>query len=76
VYFTRPEYDVKLRYLGKESEMIRKQLRDTGRENVVEKEYTSREWVNKMSLGRRNMNTWSPSGGKALDNLRQRVKAT
>lgn len=76
VYFTRPEYDVKLRYLGKESEMIRKQLRDTGRENVVEKEYTSREWVNKMSLGRRNMSTWSPSGGKAMDNLRQGVKAT
>lgn len=74
VYFTRPEYDVKLRYLGAESNVVRKQLKDTGRENVVEKEYTSREWVNKMSLGRRNMSTWSASG--TMNNLRQGVKSS
>lgn len=75
VYFTRPEYNVVLKNLGSQSEMIKKQLKDTGRENAVEEEYTSRDWVNKMSLGRRNMATWSPSGGKTMDNLRQKVKA-
>ncbi|KAF2104569.1 Clavaminate synthase-like protein [Rhizodiscina lignyota] len=74
VYFTRPEYDVKLRHLGAESEIIMEHLKKTGRENEVEEVYTSREWVNKMSLGRRDMTTWSHSGGKKMDNLRQGVK--
>lgn len=75
VYFTRPEYDVQLRHLGAESEMIMKRLKETGRENAEEEIYTSREWVNKMSLGRRSMATWSHSGGKAMDNMRQGLKA-
>ena len=75
VYFTRPEYEVKLKHLGTESGMIMKRLKDTGRENEVEEEYTSREWVNLKSLGRRNMATWTPSGGKAMDKLRQGLKA-
>jgi isopenicillin N synthase-like dioxygenase len=75
VYFTRPEYDVQLRHLGGESEVIMKQLKASGRENEQEEVYTSKEWVNKMSLGRRNMATWSHSGGKAMDNLRQGIKS-
>ena len=75
VYFTRPEYDVQLRHLGTESEVIMKHLRDTGREHDAEEVYTSKDWVNKMSLGRRNMATWSHSGGKVMDNLRQGLKA-
>jgi len=74
VYFTRPEYEVKLRYLRDESDMIRKRLIDTGREDEKEEVYTSREWVNKMSLGRRSMMTWSYSGGKKMDSLRQRLR--
>ncbi len=75
VYFTRPEYEVKLKHLGGESEMVMKRLKDTGRENEREEEYTSREWVNLKSLGRRNMDTWTPSGGKAMDELRRGLKA-
>lgn len=75
VYFTRPEYEVKLRYLRDESAMVSKRLKDTGRENDEEQIYTSREWVNKMSLGRRNPATWSHSGGKKMDNIRQGLKS-
>lgn len=75
VYFTRPEYDVQLRHLGAESPMVMKRLKDTGRENEKEEIYTSREWVNKMSLGRKNLATWTPSGGKAMDNMRQGLKS-
>ena len=74
VYFTRPEYEVKMRYLRDESDMIKKRLMDIGRENEEEEVYTSREWVNKMSLGRRSMTTWSHSGGKTMDSLRERLR--
>lgn len=73
VYFSRPEDDVVLKPC-RDSEMVARVLRETGRENVVDEEVTSKEWVHKMSLGRRGVGKWQYSGGKDMDNQRKGLK--
>ena len=73
VYFSRPEDDVVLKPC-RDSEMVRKVLKETGRENAVEEEFTSKEWVHRMALGRRGVGKWLYSGGKDMDNQRKGLK--
>jgi isopenicillin N synthase-like dioxygenase len=58
VYFSRPEDDVLLKPLRDDSEMVARVLKETGRDNVAEEEFTSKEWVHRMALGRRGVGKW------------------
>lgn len=63
-----------LKPLGADSEMIAKRLKETGRDKIKEEEFTSKEWVDRMALGRRGVGKWLYSGGKEMDIQRQGLK--